>query len=166
MGNVVPFISGEEEKMAIEPQKMLGVVVSKPLPENKGTELAFENAKFAVGAQCNRVPVLDGHTLCVSVELEGTPSMDTISEVLRSYKNPAAEHNLPSAPKNPIQLHTTTNHPQPRIDLGDGFITSVGRVRPCELFTVKMVVLTHNTVVGAAGGAILNAELAKAMNYL
>jgi len=160
--NVIPFISGEEEKMETEPLKMLGSVVE----QEGGKGLVFQDAKFGVSAQCNRVPVMDGHTLCVSVELEGNPSAEEVTKVLQTFQSPANEYQLPSAPKIPISVTAQQNHPQPRIDLGDGFVTLVGRVRPCPLMTVKMVILTHNTVIGAAGGAILNAELAKSMKYI
>jgi len=162
-GNVVPYISGEEEKLEIEPQKILG----KLRPEGSqeaGSE--FVSAKFVVSAQCNRVPVIDGHTECVSLEFEKNPTLEEVKQVLNNYSASYQKYNLPSKPQKDLQFFDVNDRPQPRLDLSDGNVVSVGRVRTCPLFHVKLVLLSHNTVIGAAGGSIVNVELAKVKGYL
>lgn len=151
LGNVIPHIGGEEEKMAIEPTKILGRLV----------EGAIEPAPVVVSAQCNRVPVLDGHLLCVSVRLGGNPSSDAVRETLRGAPNPLDGLGLPSAPSEWLHVFDAPDAPQTRrhVGLGGGMTVSVGKVQPCPVLGVKFVALVHNTVRGAAGGAILNAEL-------
>jgi len=156
--NVVPFIGGEEKKMETEPLKILG-----KLGSNK---IDFANIKFS--AQCNRVGVIDGHTECVQVKLGKKPSAEEIIEVWKSYKSLPQELNLPSAPVNPIVYLYDEKYPQPKIhrNIEKGMAASIGRLRECSLFDYKFVVLSHNTIRGAAGGTILIAELMKAKGYL
>lgn len=151
MGNVVPYIGGEEEKMAIEPRKILGTL-------RNGSIDPFE---IRLSAQCNRVPVLEGHLEAVSVKLGSKATVEEVKEAFRNWRSPIDELNLPSAPKPFIQVFDENNFPQPRrhAELGGGMTVSVGRVRACEVLDVKFIVLVHNTIRGAAGGAILNAEL-------
>ncbi len=149
--NVLPFIGGEEEKLESEPRKMLG--------ELQGEAIA--PAGLRLSAHTNRVPVSDGHLVCLSVELEHRASPQEAGEALAAYRAPEPSACLPSAPKPAILVRAEADRPQPRLDrqTGGGMTTVVGRVRADPLFDVKMVVLTHNTIRGAAGGAIYNAEL-------
>lgn len=149
--NVIPYIAGEEEKVEWETRKMLGIL--------KGN--AIELADFTLSAHTNRVAVSDGHMVCFSVELQKKASPEKAMEALRTYQAPSASWNLPSAPIPVIEVKTEPNRPQPRLDrmTGNGMTTVVGRVRKDPLFDLKMVVLSHNTIRGAAGGSIYNAEL-------
>jgi len=162
-GNVIPYISGEEEKLQSEPQKILGKLRPEG-SEEPGPE--FVDAKFTVSALCNRVPVIDGHTECVSVEFEKNPTLEEVKHVLSNYSASYQKYNLPSKPAKDLQLFDVNDRPQPRLDLSNGNVVSVGRVQQCPLFHVKLVLLSHNTVIGAAGGSIINAELAKVKGYL
>ena len=151
LGNVVPFIGGEEEKLATEPLKLLGTL----------SDGAIQPAEMTISAQCNRVPVLDGHMECVSVKL-GTPaSPEDVAEALAGFESPLAGLDMWMAPKQPIRVFSDERFPQPRRHVGAerGMQVGVGRVRACPVLGFKFVVLSHNTVRGAAGGAILNAEL-------
>lgn len=158
LANVVPHIGGEEEKMAAEPLKILGTL---------GAD-GVENAQIAISAQCNRVPVLDGHLLCVSVRLGGSPSADAVRETLRTAPDPLADLNLPTSPARWLFVDEAPDAPQTRrhVHRGNGMTVSVGKVQPCDVLGVKFVALVHNTVRGAAGGAILNAELLVAQGRL
>jgi aspartate-semialdehyde dehydrogenase len=151
MENVIPFISGEEEKMQSEPRKILG-----RLAQN-----SVQFAEFKISAQCNRVPVIDGHLESVSVKLKKRASVAEISEALASFTGEPQKLGLPTAPAHPILVSSEADRPQPRRDrdAGRGMSVSVGRIRPCPLLDFKFTVLVHNTVRGAAGAAILNAEL-------
>jgi len=162
-GNVIPYISGEEEKLQIEPQKILGKLRADSPADGKSE---FVDAKFIVSAQCNRVPVIDGHTECVSLEFDKAVTVDEVKKALNSYVASYQHYKLPSAPPKDIQLLEANDRPQPRLDLSNGNVVSVGRVRECTLLNVKFVLLSHNTIIGAAGGSILNAELAKVKGYL
>src|SRR5713101_2697472 len=150
-GNVVPFISGEEEKMEAEPQKLLG----------KWDGSRFVDAGLGLSAHCNRVPVVDGHLECVSVGLKKIASLDEVREALRNFEVNADLASLPTALRNPIVVLDEENRPQPRRDAnaGHGMAAVVGRVRECPLLDVKLTLLSHNLVRGAAGAALLNAEL-------
>uniref|UniRef100_A0A6B2L865 Aspartate-semialdehyde dehydrogenase n=1 Tax=Arcella intermedia TaxID=1963864 RepID=A0A6B2L865_9EUKA len=163
-GNVIPFISGEEEKLQIEPLKILGNL--KPEADGPNSNTEYESLDFKVSAQCTRVPVIDGHTECVSLEFEKKPTLEEIKGVLGNYTAAYQKYDLPSKPPKDLLLLEANDRPQPRLDLSNGNIVSVGRVRPCPLFDYKLVLLSHNTVIGAAGGSILNAELAKVKGYL
>jgi len=151
LGNVIPFIGGEEEKIQTETRKILGQL-------HKGR---VEPHAVTVSATTTRVPVQNGHTTCISAELEQRPSLEAIIEAWTAFKGRPQELDLPSAPPQPIVYLHESNRPQPILDVNrDGGMTvSVGRLRPCPLFDVKFVALGHNTIRGAAGAAILNAEL-------
>ena len=149
--NVIPFIGGEEHKLTCEPQKILGTVTSE----------GVKPAAFAVSASCTRVAVLDGHLLAVSVALAGHPSVEDVTAAFEEYRGSDACRNLPSAPERVLKVLAGDDRPQPRLDrdLGHGMTVSVGRIRPCEVLDAKFFVLSHNLVRGAAGAALLNAEL-------
>ena len=157
-GNVVPFISGEEEKMEAEPQKLLG----------KWDGSRFVEAGIGLSAHCNRVPVIDGHLECVSVGLKKIASLDEVREALRNFEVGAELASLPTALRNPVVVLDEENRPQPRRDVntGNGMAAVVGRVRECPLLDVKLTLLSHNLVRGAAGAALLNAELLAARGFL
>jgi aspartate-semialdehyde dehydrogenase len=149
--NVIPYIGGEEEKMQVETQKILG--------QFKGDHIEPLAAK--VSAHCNRVPVVDGHTVTISVELSAKPSEADIRKAFDSFSSLPQQRNLPSAPKHPVIYMEQVNRPQPRMDVEreHGMAAFVGRLRPCPVLDWKFIALGHNTVRGAAGAAVLNAEL-------
>jgi aspartate-semialdehyde dehydrogenase len=149
--NVIPFVGGEEEKMQQETQKILG--------EFTGEGLRPLNAK--VSAHCNRVPVVDGHTVTVSVEFERKPSKDDILRALVNFRSVPQERKLPSAPPQPVIYMEENDRPQPRRDAERerGMAVFVGRLRECPVLNYKFVAMGHNTIRGAAGAAVLNAEL-------
>ena len=149
--NVIPFIGGEEEKMQQETQKILG--------DFQGDHIRPLAAK--VSAHCNRVPVVDGHTVTVSVELAAKPSEEALLDAFRNFTSVPQERRLPSAPPSPVIYMTQRDRPQPRRDVEreHGMAAFVGRLRPCPVLDYKFVALGHNTVRGAAGAAVLNAEL-------
>ncbi|MDP2319095.1 MAG: aspartate-semialdehyde dehydrogenase [Acidobacteriota bacterium] len=152
LGNVVPFIGGEEEKMETETLKILG---------SDGGRAPYE---ASISAHTNRVPVLDGHTMTVSVDFEHQPSMADLAHAIRTFSGRPQELKLPTAPQPPLVLMDEPNRPQPRLDadLGGGMAVAIGRLRACPVMQAKFVALGHNTVRGAAGAAILNAELMRA----
>jgi len=164
LDNVIPNINGEEEKVELEPRKMLGKLsLSSPR-----AHIEFADIKFS--AHTNRVAVLDGHTVCASVEFASPPfdtstrlsaSPQTVSQTLSAYQASAGADELPSSPRPVIHVREEADRPQPRLDrlTGKGMSTVVGRVREDPLFHIKFVVLSHNTIRGAAGGSIYNAEL-------
>ena len=158
LGNVVPYIGGEEEKIAAETTKLLGSI--------QGGQM--RHADIVVSAQCNRVPVIDGHMECVSVALGRDATPQDLASALAEFSGIPQELGLPSAPAQPILVTEAVNRPQPRldIDLAAGMATVVGRIRPCPVLGFKFVLLGHNTVRGAAGGAILNAELLVAKGWV
>lgn len=158
--NVVPFIAREEEKTQREPLKILGTV--------EDGEFVYEDS-LSISAHCNRVSVIDGHTACVSLKFEsGKPSLEEIVAIWNGFKAEPQKLNLPSAPRPPIIYREERDRPQPRKDrdAGEGMAITVGRLRGCPVMDVRFVALSHNTVRGAAGGAILSAELLKAKGYL
>lgn len=157
--NIIPYIGGEEEKSEKEPKKILGKI-----EENK---IAYDNS-FEISAHCNRVPVIDGHMACVSVEFERKPSKEEILDAWKNFKGLPQELKLPFAPKNPIIYREENNRPQTRLDRDNdkGMAVTVGRLRECNVLQWRFVGLSHNIVRGAAGGGILNAELLKAKGYL
>jgi len=151
LGNVIPFIPGEEEKLQSEPAKILGAmgwggVVPAPL---------------RISAQVTRVPVLEGHTLSVSVQLGRRASLDEVRQVLIHWRGAPQARGLPSSPERPLVVSEAIDAPQPRRHLaaGDGMSVTVGRLRACSLLDVRLVALVHNGIRGAAGAALLNAEL-------
>jgi aspartate-semialdehyde dehydrogenase len=155
LGNVVPFIKNEEEKLEEEVAKLLGSTDGR----------SFTPAAATLSAHCNRVAVIDGHTECVSIKLR-KPA--TYEQILAAWAEFQPLHgkgldglHLPSAPLFPIEYTSEEARPQPRLDLmrGNGMATTVGRLRPCTLFDWKFTLLSHNTIRGAAGAAILNAEI-------
>lgn len=156
--NVLPFIGGEEAKMEREPRKMLGRFAGDHI----------QDARFVTSAQCNRVPVQDGHLVCLSVALEQRATVDEVRRVLSTYQGEIADLRLPSAPRPLIVVRAEENRPQPRRDrgAGAGMAITVGRIQTCPVNDIKLVALAHNTIRGAAGGAILNAELLRAQGLL
>ena len=158
LGNVIPHITREEEKLETEPLKLLGALGDKGIAP----------AKFAISAQCNRVPVEDGHTESVSVKLAKLVSREALIEALNTFRGVPQELRLPSAPERPLIFLEQPDRPQPALDVNcsGGMTVTVGRVRPCNLLDWKFTVLSHNTIRGAAGAALLNAELLKAQGYL
>ena len=151
VANVIPYIGGEEEKMESEGRKILGDYV-----DGRVEDLA---ATFS--AHCNRVQVIDGHTVCLSVELDSKPSLDELKSAFTEYRGVPQNKELPTAPKQPVHLLGEQDRPQPRRDAlrEGGMAVSVGRVRECPILDYKFVSLGHNTIRGAAGAAVLNAEL-------
>jgi aspartate-semialdehyde dehydrogenase len=149
--NVIPYIGGEEEKMQQETQKILGDLVD-------GEVRALT---AGVSAQCNRVPVVDGHMCCVSVELSEKPGTETIRKAFEDFKGLPQDRKLPSAPARPVIYMDQQDRPQPRRDVEreNGMAVFVGRLRECPVFDYKFLACGHNTVRGAAGAAVLNAEL-------
>lgn len=158
LGNVVPFISGEEEKVERETQKLLG-----RLEDGR-----VQPGEFLVSAHCNRVPVEDGHTETVSVSLRTKATIENLIKTWRGFRALPQELELPSAPKHAIVVRDERDRPQPRFDVGTehGMATVVGRVRRCPVLEWKYVALSHNTIRGAAGAALLNAEMMKSEGYL
>lgn len=149
--NVIPHIGGEEEKMECETQKILG----------EFTDGEFRPHPMAVSAHCNRVPVVDGHTEAISVELESKPSEADLLAAFAAFRSWPQDRNLPSAPAQPVIYMTQSDRPQPRRDVERerGMAVFVGRLRKCPVLDYKFLALGHNTVRGAAGAAVLNAEL-------
>lgn len=157
--NVIPYIGGEEDKSENEPLKLWGTV-------QNGTIVKASTPRIA--AQCLRVPVSDGHTAAVSVAFERAPSKDEILAAWKEFAGKPQQLKLPSAPTPFLRYHDEDNRPQPRLDrdAGNGQAISIGRLRPDPLFDWRFVALSHNTVRGAAGGAVLTAELLKSEGYL
>lgn len=156
--NVIPFIKGEEEKMERESKALLGRMAGKQRLD----------ADFIFSAQANRVAVSEGHTICLSLELEEKTEIAALQDLLRDFRAPIYRPNLPSMPLFPIAVREEVDRPQPRKDsnAGEGMQVSVGRIRPCPVLDVRIVSVVHNTLRGAASGAILNAELLVAEGYL
>lgn len=156
LDNVVPYIPGEEEKIEWETSKILGDV--------NAAATAFDHLEIAVSAQCNRVAVMDGHTACVAVRftVRPPPDIEAVKAALRAYTCEAQTLACPSAPRQAIVVMEEVDRPQPRLDRGTerGYAVSVGRVRRDNVLDIKFVTLSHNTVIGAAGSSILNAEVA------
>jgi aspartate-semialdehyde dehydrogenase len=156
--NLIPYIGGEEEKLETETRKILGRLDDGRIEEHE----------IAISAACNRVPVIDGHTLCVSVELEAKASPADLREAWETFSGQPQLLSLPIAPAQPVHYLDAPDAPQPRLhrDLERGMAITVGRLRPCNLFDYKFVTLSHNTLRGAAGGSLLVAELAIARGYV
>lgn len=157
--NIIPYIGGsEEEKVETEPQKMLGTL----------RDGALVPAGFSTSAHCNRVPVLEGHLVCLSVAFTRKPALDELVAAMRAFRALPQELRLPSAPAEPLIVRDEVDRPQTRRDrdAGRGMSTVVGRVRPCGLLDYKFAALGHNTIRGAAGGSLLNAELMYAQGML
>jgi aspartate-semialdehyde dehydrogenase len=158
LGNVIPYISNEEQKMEEETQKLLGKLNGNGIIP----------APFAMSAQCNRVAVEDGHTESVSIRLKKKAQAEEIIAAWNEFHAEPQQLRLPSAPEQPVIYLQGVDRPQPRLDVdaGAGMSTSVGRLRKCNVLDWKFTILSHNTIRGAAGAALLNAELLKAKGYL
>ena len=156
--NVLPFIGGEEEKIESETVKILG----------RFNEARIEPASMNVSAQCHRVNVADGHMAAVRVNFARKPSLDNLREALTSFRSLPQELGLHSAPTTPITIRDEENRPQPKLDrdAGKGMTITAGRIKPDSVLDYRFVVLSHNTIRGAAGAAILNAELLVALGHL
>lgn len=156
--NVVPYIGGEEEKMESETRKLLGSFNGS----------SFDHVELGMSAQCNRVPVRHGHMETVNLKLGKKASPAEVIDVLRSFRGRPQELGLPSAPAAPIVVSDKDDRPQPVLDrdVEHGMSSVVGRVRECSVFDIKFVVLGHNTIRGAAGASILNAEMLLADGYM
>jgi aspartate-semialdehyde dehydrogenase len=158
LGNVIPAISGEEEKMESETQKILGAYERESVSPHR----------VVVSATTTRVPVLDGHTEAIAIQFEQKPTLADVRAALEGFRGRPQELGLPSAPPQPIIYFEAADRPQPRLDVerGNGMTISTGRLRPCSILGTKLVALGHNTVRGAAGAAILNAEMMVAEGML
>jgi len=158
LGNVIPYIAKEEEKMEEETRKLLGSLDGDRV----------RPADFRMTAHCNRVPVEDGHTESVSVKLKRRASAEEMIAAFNEFRSTPQELKLPSAPEHPVVYDPAPDRPQPRFDVdrGNGMTASVGRLRPCGVLDYKFTVLSHNTIRGAAGAALLNAELLKVQGLL
>lgn len=156
--NVIPFIPGEEEKIENEPRKLLGAL--------RGGQI--EPADMVISAQANRVPVIDGHLAALSVKLRRPASLEEVQSAFGNFGLSEELASLPSAPARPLILRHEPDRPQPRRDRDaeNGMAISVGRIRPCPVFDYRLISLVHNTLLGAAGGAILNAEWLARRGYL
>ena len=151
MGNVIPYIRGEEEKLEAETSKILGRL----------SDGRIEPAEFPVSATCTRVPVRNGHTISASVRLRNDPPLEEVVGYLEEYRSPLIDLHLPSAPERPVIVRHEPDRPQPVHDVesGNGMSVVVGRFRRCSALGLKFIVLGHNLERGAAGAAVLNAEL-------
>ena len=158
LGNVIPYIPKEEEKLEAETRKLLG----------KLNGARVQPGSFGITAHCNRVAVEDGHTESVSLKLLETARTDEIIDCWNSFRSVPQELSLPTAPPEPLYYDHAPDRPQPRLDVnrGRGMTATIGRLRPCSLLDWKFTVLSHNTVRGAAGAAVLNAELLSVQGYL
>ena len=159
LDNVIPYIGGgEEDKIEKEPRKILG----------RWSGTRFDDAPMTISAQVNRVPTIDGHLMTISVKLRERASVDDVRAAIESFTGEPQHLGLPSAPKHPLHYIDAPDRPQPRLDRDRerGMAVSVGRLRPCPVLDLRMVALVHNTIRGAAGAAILNAELLKARGLL
>lgn len=158
LGNVVPFIGGEEEKLEIEPQKILGSLAGDHVDPHP----------VVISAHTTRVPVIDGHTEMISVDFGDAVSAGDIREAFASFQGLPQQLGLPCAPAQPLVYLEAENRPQPRLDVerDNGMAVFIGRLRACPVLQHKFVALGHNTVRGAAGAALLNAELMQAQGLL
>jgi aspartate-semialdehyde dehydrogenase len=157
--NVIPYIGDEEEKSEEEPAKILGQIVGN---------MFVLNDKLKISANCIRVPVSDGHLAAINIKFEKEATKEELIQALKNFKNPLEELNLPSAPKQFITYFEEDNRPQTRLDrdLYGGMGISAGRIRKDHILGWKCVALSHNTIRGAAGGSILNAELLVKLGYI
>jgi aspartate-semialdehyde dehydrogenase len=151
LGNVIPFINDEEDKVESEVRKFLGAAEANEIV----------SASMTVSAHCNRVAVETGHTVCLSVRLRERAGVEDVSAAIRDWQGADVARGLPSSPARPVEMLDAPDRPQPRRDVtrGNGMTVSVGRVRPDTLFDVKLVAMGDNVVRGAAGASVLNAEL-------
>ena len=158
LGNVIPYIPKEEEKMEEETRKLLG--------HRNGN--GIRPATFGMSAQCNRVAVEDGHTESVSIKLKSRATAEQIIAAWQEFRSEPQQLKLPNAPPQPVRYLSAPDRPQPRLDAdsGAGMTACLGRLRPCGVLDWKFTALSHNTIRGAAGAAVLNAELLKVRGYL
>jgi aspartate-semialdehyde dehydrogenase len=158
MDNVIPLIPGEETKLESEPRKILGAL----------RDGVVQPANIQISAQCHRVPVIDGHMEAASLKLRQRATPEDVIAALREFKGAVHERDLPTAPARPIEVREEKDRPQTRLDrdTGDGMAVVVGRVRTCNVLDIRMVLVSHNLGRGAAGAAILNAELLAEAGYL
>jgi aspartate-semialdehyde dehydrogenase len=158
LGNVIPYIASEEEKMEAESRKLLGSL----------NEAGVVPAQITLSAHCNRVAVEDGHTESVSIKLQRPAQSQEILSAWQEFQCLPQKLKLPNAPEQPVIYDPAPDRPQPRLDInrGSGMAAVVGRLRPCNIFDWKFTVLSHNTIRGAAGAAVLNGELLKALGYI
>ena len=156
--NLIPYIKGEEEKIENESLLLLGRLEGN----------VRSPATMQISAQANRGPIQHGHTICISVEFEKKPSTEEAIEIMKNYRGLEIAWDLPSAPPRPLIVRNEPDRPQPRRDRDTqgGMVATVGRVRPCSVFDLKMVSVIHNAIRGAAGGSVLNAELLVAGGYV
>lgn len=156
--NIIPHIAGEERKIQIELPKIFANLQNDKLCSHP----------MQISAQCNRVPVIDGHTACISLKLKNPIAPEELIKAWNAFESEPQELQLPSAPKSPVMYLKEHNFPQPKMhrNLGKGMCVTIGRLRPCSFMDLKFVVLSHNTIRGAAGGALLNAELLVKKGYL
>jgi len=159
LDNVIPYIAQEERKSEIEPLKIWGKI--------EGDQI-IPASDIAIAAHCNRVPVVDGHMACLSVAFSIKPKIEEILPIWEHFEGAAQQLQLPSAPKKPILYREESDRPQPRLDrlTGKGMVVTVGRLRECPVFDLRFTALSHNTIRGAAGGGILNAELLVAKGWV
>jgi aspartate-semialdehyde dehydrogenase len=158
LGNVIPYIASEEEKMEAESRKLLGSL----------NGAGVVPAQVTLSAHCNRVAVEDGHTESVSIKLQRPAQAQEILSAWQEFQCLPQKLKLPNAPEQPVIYDPAPDRPQPRLDInrGSGMAAVVGRLRPCNIFDWKFTVLSHNTIRGAAGAAVLNGELLKAQGYI
>jgi aspartate-semialdehyde dehydrogenase len=158
LDNVIPYISGEEDKLESEPQKILG----------RWDGQRFIPARMRISAQTNRVPTIDGHLMTIAMKLHGRAIREQLIEAMRSFRAEPQVLELPSAPKQPVHYAEEPDRPQPRLDRDRerGMSVTVGRLRADTILDYRMVALVHNTIRGAAGAALLNAELLEAKGLL
>jgi aspartate-semialdehyde dehydrogenase len=151
LDNVLPYVPGEEEKIERETRMLLGSMVDDQRVD----------ASFVVSSQANRVPVVDGHTICLSLGFDKRPTIEEAMAALTAFRGSERVRALPSAPENPVLVRNENDRPQPRQDRDAeaGMAVTVGRLRSCPILDLRMVTVVHNTMRGAASGAILNAEL-------
>lgn len=160
LGNAIPFIGGEEDKIAAETCKLLGT-----MREGGGP---VEPAAVTVSAHCNRVATVDGHLVCASVELAARPSPAEVRDAMAGFRARPQRLAFPTAPARPVRVAAGTDRPQPRRDAmaGRGMAVTVGRVRECPVLGIRFAALGHNTIRGAAGASVLNAELLRTEGWL
>jgi aspartate-semialdehyde dehydrogenase len=173
LGNVIPYIAKEEDKMEAETRKLLGSLVESSLVESSLVESSLNgsrviDADLTLSAHCNRVAVEDGHTESVSLKLRKPATAEAIIDAWNEFRCLPQKLKLPTAPEQPVIYDPAPDRPQPRLDRdrGRGMSAVCGRLRPCNIFDWKFTVLSHNTIRGAAGAALLNGELLKAQGYL
>ncbi len=161
-GNVIPLIKKEEPKVESEPRKILGRLLGS------GMSASLAPSRFVISATCTRVPVIEGHTIAVSVKLKGDPSVEEVIAAMESFEPETAGLGLPSAPERFLAVSAEPDRPQPRkdVEVDGGMRITVGRVRPCPILGIKFIAMGHNTERGAAGASVLNAELAYAKGLL